>query len=39
MVQLSVLDKAQHAEAAGVKRFWLAEHHNLAGIACAAAAT
>jgi luciferase family oxidoreductase group 1 len=29
-------DLAQHAEAAGFKRFWLAEHHNLAGIASAA---
>ncbi|HCP00268.1 MAG: LLM class flavin-dependent oxidoreductase [Alphaproteobacteria bacterium] len=29
-------DLAQHAEAAGYKRFWLAEHHNLAGIASAA---
>jgi len=31
-------DLAQHAEAAGYKRFWLAEHHNLAGIASAATA-
>ncbi|MBO87890.1 MAG: LLM class flavin-dependent oxidoreductase [Rickettsiales bacterium] len=29
-------DLAQHAEAAGYERFWLAEHHNLAGIASAA---
>lgn len=27
---------AQHVEALGYKRFWLAEHHNLAGIASAA---
>ena len=32
------LDLAQHCEAAGFERFWLAEHHNLAGIASAAAA-
>jgi luciferase family oxidoreductase group 1 len=32
------LDLAQHAEAAGFERFWLAEHHNLAGIASAATA-
>ena len=31
-------DLAQHAEAAGYTRFWLAEHHNLAGIASAATA-
>ncbi|MGB0572784.1 MAG: LLM class flavin-dependent oxidoreductase [Alphaproteobacteria bacterium] len=31
-------DLAQHAEAAGYERFWLAEHHNLAGIASAATA-
>jgi luciferase family oxidoreductase group 1 len=30
------LDLAQHAEVAGYSRFWLAEHHNLAGIASAA---
>ena len=29
------LDLAQHCEAAGFERFWLAEHHNLAGIASA----
>ena len=34
----NALDLAQHAEAAGFKRFWLAEHHNLAGIASAATA-
>ena len=32
------LDLALQAEAAGFKRFWLAEHHNLAGIASAATA-
>ena len=32
----NALDLAQHAEGAGYKRFWLAEHHNLAGIASAA---
>ncbi len=32
----NALDLAQHAEAAGFGRFWLAEHHNLAGIASAA---
>ncbi len=32
------LDLARHAEAAGFARFWLAEHHNLAGIASAATA-
>lgn len=34
----NALDLAQHAEAAGFTRFWLAEHHNLAGIASAATA-
>ncbi len=34
----NALDLAQHAEAAGFQRFWLAEHHNLAGIASAATA-
>lgn len=34
----NALDLAQHAEAAGFERFWLAEHHNLAGIASAATA-
>ncbi len=32
------LDLAQHAEAWGSRRFWLAEHHNMAGIASAATA-
>jgi len=30
------LDLAQHAERWGYKRFWLAEHHNMVGIASAA---
>jgi luciferase family oxidoreductase group 1 len=30
------LDLARHAEAWGYRRFWLAEHHNMAGIASAA---
>jgi luciferase family oxidoreductase group 1 len=34
----NALDLAQHAEGAGYGRFWLAEHHNLAGIASAATA-
>lgn len=34
----NALDLAQHAEAAGYNRFWLAEHHNFAGIASAATA-
>jgi luciferase family oxidoreductase group 1 len=32
------LDLAQHAEQWGYNRFWLAEHHNMAGIASAATA-
>ena len=32
------LDLAQHAEAWGYKRFWLAEHHNMDGLACSATA-
>jgi luciferase family oxidoreductase group 1 len=32
------LDLAQHAERLGYNRFWLAEHHNAAGIASAATA-
>jgi luciferase family oxidoreductase group 1 len=32
------LDLAQHAERWGYRRFWLAEHHNMTGIACAATA-
>ena len=34
----NALDLAQHAEAADFERYWLAEHHNLAGIASAATA-
>src|SRR6187399_321048 len=30
------LDLAQHAEQWGYRRFWLAEHHNMVGIASAA---
>lgn len=30
------LDLARHAEELGYRRFWLAEHHNIAGIASAA---
>jgi len=30
------LDLAQHAEALGYERFWLAEHHNMPGVASAA---
>ena len=32
----NTLDLAQHAEAWGFKRYWLAEHHNMTGIASAA---
>ena len=32
------LDLAQHAEAWGYKRYWLAEHHNMDGLACSATA-
>ena len=32
------LDLAQHAEGWGYKRYWLAEHHNMTGIASAATA-
>ena len=32
------LDPARHAEALGYRRFWLAEHHNMPGIASAATA-
>jgi luciferase family oxidoreductase group 1 len=32
------LDLARHAEALGFHRFWLAEHHNLEGVACSATA-
>lgn len=32
------LDLARHAEAWGYRRFWLAEHHNMDGLACSATA-
>ncbi len=32
----NTLDLAQHAERWGYRRYWLAEHHNMPGIACAA---
>jgi luciferase family oxidoreductase group 1 len=32
------LDLARHAESLGYKRYWLAEHHNMTGIASAATA-
>jgi luciferase family oxidoreductase group 1 len=32
------IDLARHAEALGYERFWMAEHHNMAGIASAATA-
>ena len=32
----NTLDLARHAERLGYKRFWLAEHHNMPGIASAA---
>ena len=32
------LRTAQHAEALGFKRYWLAEHHNMAGVASSATA-
>ena len=31
----NAVDLARHAEAAGYERFWLAAHHNLAGLASA----
>jgi luciferase family oxidoreductase group 1 len=34
----NTLDLAQHAERGGYRRFWLAEHHNMVGIASAATA-
>ena len=30
------LDLARHADALGLKRYWLAEHHNAGGLACPA---
>jgi luciferase family oxidoreductase group 1 len=38
MALLNTLDLARNAEAWGYRRFWLAEHHNMAGIASAATA-
>ncbi len=35
---LNSLDLAQHAEKQGYKRYWMAEHHNMPGIASAATA-
>jgi luciferase family oxidoreductase group 1 len=32
----NTLDLAQHAQQWGYKRFWLAEHHNIPGVACSA---
>ena len=32
------VDLAQHAEQWGYRRFWLAEHHSIAGLACSATA-
>ncbi|MFT5367192.1 MAG: luciferase family oxidoreductase group 1 [Candidatus Latescibacterota bacterium] len=29
-------DQARHAEALGYHRYWLAEHHNMAGVGCSA---
>src|ERR1700737_4782490 len=34
----NTLDLAQHAERWGYRRYWLAEHHNMIGIASAATA-
>ena len=34
----NTLDLARHAETLGFKRYWLAEHHNMTGIASAATA-
>jgi len=34
----NTLDLARHAEKWGYKRYWLAEHHNMPGIASAATA-
>ncbi len=34
----NTLDLAQHAERWGYRRYWLAEHHNMDGIACSATA-
>src|SRR6202021_69826 len=32
------VDLAQHVEEYGYRRFWLAEHHSIAGLACSATA-
>jgi luciferase family oxidoreductase group 1 len=34
----NTLDLARHAEALGYERYWVAEHHNIAGVASAATA-
>ncbi|HTR15399.1 MAG TPA: LLM class flavin-dependent oxidoreductase, partial [Acetobacteraceae bacterium] len=34
----NTLDLARHAERLGYRRYWLAEHHNMPGIASAATA-
>src|SRR5438128_4946487 len=34
----NTLDLARHAERLGYKRYWLAEHHNMPGVASAATA-
>ena len=34
----NTLDLAQHAETWGYRRYWLAEHHNMDGVACSATA-
>jgi luciferase family oxidoreductase group 1 len=34
----NTLDLARHAERLGFRRFWLAEHHNMPGVASAATA-
>ena len=34
----NTLELARHAEALSYRRFWVAEHHNMPGIACAATA-
>src|SRR5688572_11113389 len=30
----NTIDLAQHTEMLGYRRYWLAEHHNTAGLAC-----
>src|SRR6266478_368986 len=37
-IPFSILDLARHAERYGYHRYWLAEHHNMPGIASAATA-